>query len=662
MVQQVKHSPLFDGLNPKQLEAVRDTVHQSALVLASAGSGKTAVLIRRIAYLIELGIHPSQIMAVTFTNKASLEMQNRLETMVPKDIAKSVMMGTFHKICIRMLKRFGDRVGLDRSFAIASPSDQTAAMKKVLTAMNGDTSADNIKMLLSVISGIKGDLHTPGEYLANIAGDQQNWRIQSTYDTYVGYQDQLQKLNMLDFDDLIFYAVKLLESSYETRAFYQKQYQYVMLDEYQDTNPSQYRLMALIAGKEMATKPNPSNVMAVGDDFQAIYSFRGSDMEIILGFQRDFPEARTIKLEQNYRSTKAIVHTGNNLIKHNVKQTQKTSFTANDNGEKIKVYRASRSDEEANFVASEIKNLLAYGGYKEEDIAILYRMNSLSREMEKELIDARIKYKIIKGTGFFDRMEVRDTLAYMKIIANPKDDLAMERILGLTPGIGKTSVDAIYDEARSLGVGLAEGMKYFKPKRKQLENAIADLRQLLTDLYMIYNVSKTQKREDPISKMLEIVWSRTGYMEKLKQQKSEETMARLDNLAELKRVATFYEQNTEDASLEDFLEGITLQTSDDKEAKGEHVSLMTVHASKGLEFPVVFVIGMNEEVFPHKNSFEIEEGLEEERRLAYVAITRAEKLLYLSYAKSRLMFGMPQRLAPSRFLAELPKEAIDSLI
>ena len=658
---QIAENPLFEGLNPAQLDAVQNTVNQSALVLASAGSGKTAVLIRRIAYLIELGVPPSSIMAVTFTNKASLEMKDRLETFTSPEVAKKVMLGTFHKICIRMLKRFGDRVGLDRMFAIAAPTDQSTAMKNALLQHGGDTSAEGVRMMIGVVSKIKGDLLSPDDYMASMLDGDNTQYVHSTYNVYQSYQDELRRLNMLDFDDLIYYAVKLLETSDETRRYYQNCYSYVLLDEYQDTNASQYRLMALIAGKTMPLKPQPSNVLAVGDDAQSIYAFRGSDIQIILDFEKDFPEARTIRLEQNYRSTKAIVHTGNQLIKHNVKQKEKTSFTANANGDKIKVFKAYKSDDEADFVANEIKNLTSFGGYKEGDIAILYRANFLSTEMERKLIDQRINYKIVKGTGFFDRMEIRDTLAYLKVLVNPHDDIAMERVLQLTPGVGKTSIEKIKEEARSMNIGLSQMLKYFKPERKQLATALDELRNLLRDLYLIYHVSKEEKRADPVSKVLEIVWTRTGYMRKLKESKTDENRARVLNLKELKRVTKYYEEHEEDPSLSDFVEGIILQTSDDRESDGDFVKLMTIHASKGLEFPVVFIIGMNEEVLPHKNSIHEEGGLEEERRLCYVAITRAEKLLYMSYSKVRNMYGGQQWLEPSRFLEELPKEAIEQV-
>lgn len=653
-------SAIFEGLNPQQLIAVRDTVHQSALVLAGAGSGKTTVLSKRIAYLKEQGTDPYTMMAITFTNKASLEMKERIAKLIGVDDAKKVTMGTFHKICIQMLKKYGDRIGIDKGFSIADPSDQHQAMRTALVNHNEDTSAQNVKNMLSFVSDVKNKMHTPNG-LYNLLGSDQfpNAGILQ-YNIYKDYHARLQKMNMLDFDDLLMYGVKLLQKSDETRTYYQKRYRYVMIDEFQDTNPCQMELIKLIVGKSQPTQATPSNIFAVGDDWQGIYSFRGSDHTIILNFEKDFPEAREILLEQNYRSTKAIVHVGNQLIGHNQNQKKKTLYTTNDNGDKLKVFRAYKSEEEVEFVATEIQNLVAYGGYQLKDIAVLYRTNFLSREVETHLINKRINYHIVGGVGFFDRMEVKDTLAYLKLIANPKDDVAMERVLGITPAIGKTTIDALKSNAEIMGISLTQAVKGYKPSRKTAIDAFDTLRNLLQELYLIYQVSKAEQRTDPVSKMMEIIWKRTAYKEKLKAKKSNENTSRLENLKELEGVGKLYETTNENPTLEDFLDGVTLNTNSDG-AVHDSVSLQTIHSSKGLEYPVVFIVGMNEEIFPHKMNSETPDGLEEERRLAYVAITRAKKLCYMSYAKVRNTYGGTTFLAPSRFIEELPKEAVTFL-
>lgn len=653
-------SGILDGLNEQQLIAVRDTIHQSALVLAGAGSGKTRVLTHRIAYLLEQGISPHSIMAITFTNKAAREMQERIANLIGEENAKKLTMGTFHKICIQMLKRYGDRIGLDKGFTIADPSDQTQTMRQALAMHNLDTSAQEIRNYLSQVSKLKNKGWTPEQYHREGMQGYYPQQELTLYHVYRDYQGLLKKYNMLDFDDLLMYAVKLLQQSKEVREYYQKRFAYIMVDEYQDTNPCQYQLIRLIAGKEQPEKETPNNVFVVGDDAQSIYAFRGSDISIILRFEQDFPEAKVIKLEENYRSTKAIVHVGNGLIKHNQCQKQKTLYTKNENGEKVKVYEGFRSEDEVKFVVQEIQNLVAFAGYDYKDIAVLYRTNFLSREIETQLVNQRIPYRIIGGVGFYDRMEIKDTIAYLKVIANPKDDIAMERILSITPGIGKSTIQTMKQNAEIMNMPLSEVFKQFHPSRKSIQDAFDSLRQLLQELYLIYQVNKTEKRSDPVTKMMEIVWKRTGYKEKLKEKNSKENLSRLQNLHELFQVAKTYENTVENPTLEDFLDSITLQVNEEQDI-GNSVSLMTIHASKGLEFPVVFVIGMNEEIFPHKNSLLDEGGLEEERRLAYVAITRAKKLLYLTYCKLRGAFNSNEWMAASRFIEELPQEAVQYL-
>lgn len=648
-------SDLLKGLNDRQLEAVRDTVNQSALVIAGAGSGKTSVLTKRIAYLNELGVDPLNILAVTFTNKASGEMRERIAQLVGEEKTKRLTMGTFHKICILMLKRFGERNGIPKKFAIADPGDQQQIIKDSLNELGLNSDAQTVNLFLGKISDCKNDLFTPTGFYQHLSMHPHNPQDELLYKVYDNYHQRMRKMDMLDFDDLIMESVRLLEASRDTRDYYQSRYSYVMVDEYQDTNPAQYQLIKLISGKEKLVAKYPSNVFVVGDDSQAIYGFRGSDINIILGFQNDFPEARVIKLEQNYRSTKTVVAAGNAIIAHNKKQMQKTLFTANKQGDKIKVVRSFNDKKEAEFVASEIKNLISFGGYKEKDIAILYRTNFLSRGIEEQLIKNRIAYHIVGGVSFYERMEIKDTIAYLKVISNPKDNVAMKRVLGTFPGIGNTTIKAIEEMADSYNLSMVESFKQFKASRANTQNALDSLRQLLQELFMIYRVSLTDNRPDPVSKMMDITWKRTAYKEKLESKKTKETISRLENLAELSRVAEHYEKETDVPTLDDFLESVTLTQASDAEI-GNQVSLMTVHASKGLEYPVVFIVGVEEGIFPHRNSSGSDEEVEEERRLMYVALTRAKEECYITYAKTRDVFGGTQWNKPSRFLDEIPDE------
>lgn len=653
-------SELLKGLNPQQLIAVRDTVHQSALVLAGAGSGKTNAMTKRIAYLKEQGVNPLNMMAVTFTNKASKEMQERLEKIMGAD-AKKVTMGTFHKICIMMLKKYGNRIGVPNNFGIADPSDQGDLMRAALKDHGLDSDANSVKSFLGQIGDLKNKCLTPNAYYNLIQSQSYNSQQELLHKIYTSYQTRLKKENKLDFDDLLMEAVRLLQYDEDTRRYYQSRYRYIMVDEYQDTNPVQYELIKLLTGRSLNTQSQPANVFVVGDDYQGIYGFRGSDLDIILNFQRDFPEAIVIELGQNYRSTKNIVAAGAGLMRHNPNQMHKDLFTNNVVGEKIKVFRAYKSEEEAEFIAQEIQNLVMFGGYKHEDIAILYRTNFLSREMETQLINRRLPYEIVGGTGFYDRMEVKDTIAYLKVVANPQDDIAMRRILSITPGIGKTSIMKMEEEAAMMGVTLAGYLKHFRTNRKAANEALDVTRALLQELYMINQVCKSEGRKDPVSKMMDIVWTRTGYKDKLSERKNKESYQRLENLEELKHVAELYERDTDQPTLDDFLDGVVLNTNDSKDEKGNNVSLMTIHASKGLEYPVVFVMGMEEGILPHKNSLQSDKDIEEERRLAYVAVTRAEKLCYLSYAKARKSYQGTEWSSPSRFLKEFPQSVLQYL-
>jgi DNA helicase-2/ATP-dependent DNA helicase PcrA len=647
-------SELLDGLNERQLEAIVTTVDQSALVIAGAGSGKTSVLTKRIAHLKELGKSMSHILAVTFTNKASGEMRDRVAELIGEEAAKELTMGTFHKICIRMLKIWGMHNNIPKNFTIADGSDQAQIMRKTLDKFGIDTKAITVNTFLSKISDLKNVVQTPADYYQVLSKQPSVVSSdQLTYKVYKDYQERLKRYNMLDFDDLLLEAVLLLRTSETVRSYYQHRYRYVMVDEYQDTNPCQYELIRLISGKVQAQIPQPNNTFVVGDDYQSIYGFRGSDLSIILNFEQDFPEAKVIKLEQNYRSTKAIVHAGNTVMQNNPNQKAKNLFTANLRGDSIKVLTASDNEDEARFIAAEIQNLIAFGGRKAKDIAILYRTNFLSRGIEEQLIHKRIPYEIIGGVGFYERMEIKDTIAYLKLIVNPQDDIAMRRVLDTYPGIGKTTITKIEEQGAMLSMTLSESYKHY--------NALDTLRELLKELHMIYRVAASEKRNDVVTKMMEIVWKRTAYKESLLAKKNKENDDRLENLDELTRVAAMYQKEAEEVTLEDFLDDIFLQSDVDRKADGDNVTLMTIHASKGLEYPVIFMMGVEEGIMPHRNSLPSPSAIEEERRLMYVGITRAQLQLYLTNVRKRMTYGGSEYPQTSRFITEIPKEVIQKL-
>jgi DNA helicase-2/ATP-dependent DNA helicase PcrA len=655
-------SDLLDGLNERQLEAIITTVDQSALIIAGAGSGKTSVLTKRIAYLKQLGKSMGKVLAVTFTNKASGEMRERVAQLIGEESAKELTMGTFHKVCIRMLKVWGTHNNIPKNFTIADGSDQSQIMRKTLEKFGIETKAGTIGVFLTKISDLKNNLQTPSDYY-QVLSKQPNpvSSDQLTYKVYKDYQERLKRYNMLDFDDLLFEAVMLLRNSEIVRSYYQHRYNYVMVDEYQDTNPCQYELIRLISGKVQAQIPQPNNTFVVGDDYQSIYGFRGSDLSIILNFEQDFPEAKVIKLEQNYRSTKAIVHAGNTIMKNNPAQKHKHLFTANLRGDSIKLLTALDNEDEAKFIATEIQNLIAFGGKKAKDIAVLYRTNFLSRGIEEQLINKRIPYQIIGGVSFYERQEIKDTIAYLKLIVNPQDDVAMRRVLDTYPGVGKTTISKIEDQGGLLNMSLSESYKHYKSSRKATQNALDSLRELLKELHMIYRVAASEKRTDVVTKMMEIVWKRTAYKESLLAKKNSENTGRLENLDELTRVAEIYQKESTEVTLEDFLDDIVLQSDVDRKADGDNVTLMTIHASKGLEYPVIFMMGVEEGIMPHRNSLPSPSAIEEERRLMYVGITRAQLQLYLTNVKRRMTYGGSEYPQPSRFITEIPKEVIQKL-
>lgn len=646
-------SKILEGLNDRQKQAVTESLDQPTLVLAGAGSGKTGVLTRRTAYLMgEKEVNAKNMMVVTFTVKAAREMKERISQLVGEQKTKQLTMGTFHSIALRILRQHGKRIGLKDKFGIYDTDDQKQLVRQALAEFGQGTDANNVRGFLGQISDLKNKLLTPAKFLEQIQSrPQTDPREMIVYQVYNRYEELLEKNNSVDFDDLIMKTVRLLKKSKQTREYYQNRYEYVMVDEYQDTNPAQYQMIKLITGD--------NNLFVVGDDYQAIYGFRGSDLSIILNFEKDHPTCKIVKLEQNYRSTKTVVHAGNSLMSNNAEQKHKILFTENDVGDKLKHVEVRDGLAEARFIAEEIRNQVQFNGKKYGDFAVLYRMNFLSQEIEKQLVQMQIPYTIVGGVGFYERMEIKDTLAYLRVIANPRDDIAMRRVLGLSPGIGKTTINKMEDLADQRGEPLVTSLKSYEAPRKNTQEAIDVARELLNELHKFYRFGK-EVTDAPVGDMLDLIWRKTGYYDNLKNQRTEDADQRLANLDELAKVAAVYEEDADEPDLVEFLEQVSLNTSEDKTNKDGQVQLMTMHASKGLEFPIVFLPGWEEGVFPSQRA-QLPEEVAEERRLAYVGITRAEEDAYILNAKSRMVFRQVQYNPPSRFIEELPDEVLTSI-
>jgi DNA helicase-2/ATP-dependent DNA helicase PcrA len=647
-------SSLLDGLNPRQREAIEETVNESALVIAGAGSGKTGVLTKRIAYLmLECAVPANNIMAVTFTSKAAREMRERVEKLVGAD-AKGLTIGTFHGICLQILKKFGKNIGYE-NFGIADEDDSKAIMKQAILKVEGACDAKGLRLIRAQISDLKNSGITVKKHRENLLKAGKDPSHFSVHEIYKEYEEGLKKNNLLDFDDLLLKTLQLLEFDAMVRAHYQKRYHYIMCDEFQDTNDVQYSILQLLKGSK-------NNLFVVGDVDQGIYSWRGADIGIILSFQQDYPDAKIIRLEQNYRSTQTIVAAGNAIVKNNSRRIEKNAFTMNDVGSKIKVAQLNSDVDEAKFIKDEIQNLVKFAGRKYGDFAVLYRSNAMSQVIEKELVNGRIPYVIVGHVGFYERMEIKDTLAYLRVVANPKDDIAMKRVLGLHPGIGKKTVEEIEKLADADKVSILEALKRYVPRKPQTKAAIDDLRDMLQKLYLVYRVAEQDTSPKAVESMLEIVWRRTNYIERLREDGSPEAKDRIENLKELLKVARVYQEEAAQPNIREFLEEISLASDTGKNKKeADCVKLMTLHASKGLEFPVVFIVGLEEGVFPSRMSSNVEEQLEEERRLMYVGVTRAEEELYLTHAKQRRTYRGIERNEPSRFLEEIPPHLIEQV-
>ena len=635
---------ILKELNDKQYEAVVNT-KGPCLVIAGAGSGKTKVLTHKIAYIMqEENAKPWDILAITFTNKAANEMKERIANLVGDNV-KDMWVGTFHSICVRILRRFIDRIGFDTSFIIFDTSDQKTLIKNCLKDLAIDDKLFNERSVQSEISNAKNDMLEPFQYTAKAMGDYRKEKIATVYELY---QKRLKENNAIDFDDIINYTIKILMENPDVLEYYSNKFKYVLVDEYQDTNKAQFTLITLLASKI-------GNITVVGDNDQGIYSFRGADISNILNFEKDFPGTKIIKLEQNYRCTGNILKAANAVIKNNEVKYAKKLWTENEIGKLPRVYLADNEYDEGSYIVEQIEHLKREEYYKYSDFAILYRMNTQSRAIEDIFRRENIPYKIIGGLKFYERKEIKDIIAYLRLIQNTSDNLSLKRIINEPKrGIGKTSLDSIEELANNEGISMYKiikdaqqyGLNRIYLKSRDFINVIEELRQKQKDL--------------TISELIKLTLKKTGYMQALKDEKTIEAENRIENLDEFLTVAIEFEEQFAENTLADFLEGITLSSDlDNMEETEDSVTLMTLHSAKGLEFPVVFLVGMEEGIFPGYKSIGEPKELEEERRLCYVGITRAKENLFLTCSKKRTIFGSTSCNAVSRFLKEIPKELLD---
>ena len=635
---------LLEGLNDKQYEAVINT-DGPCLVIAGAGSGKTKVLTHKIAYLMqEKDIKPWNILAITFTNKAANEMKERVESLVGDD-AKDMWIGTFHSICVKILRRFIDRIGFDHSFVIFDTSDQRTLIKECLKDLKIDDKMFTDRIVQFEISNAKNDMKEPEEYEAMVKGDYRREKIASVYNLY---QRRLKENNAIDFDDIINYAIKIFRENDDVLDYYTNKFNYILVDEYQDTNKSQFTLIRLLAKAH-------GNITVVGDNDQGIYSFRGADISNILNFEKDFKGTKIIKLEQNYRCTQNILNAANSVIKNNEVKYKKKLWTENEEGALPTFHVSDDEYDEGRYIVEEINHLRREEYYKYSDFAILYRMNSQSRAIEEILRREDIPYKIVGGLKFYERKEIKDIIAYLRLINNPSDNLALKRIINEPKrGIGKTSLDKIQTISEQTGIPMYQIIK--EADQYGLSRVYSNAQgfiEVIEDL-----ISK--KDEYTITELIKHTLKETGYTKALEDENSIEAENRIENLEEFLTVAVQFEEEEADNDLSTFLEGITLSSDiDGMDDEEESVTLMTLHSAKGLEFPVVFLVGMEEGIFPGYKSIGEPKELEEERRLCYVGITRAKNNLYLTCSRQRTMFGSTSCNPVSRFVKEIPENMLE---
>ena len=642
---------IYDTLNEQQKEAVFHT-EGPLLILAGAGSGKTRVLTHRIAYLIEeRGVNPWNILAITFTNKAAGEMRERVDRLVGFG-AESIWVSTFHSTCVRILRRYIDRIGFDTNFTIYDSDDQKSLMRDVCRVLDVDTKKYKERMFLSAISAAKDEMITPDEYELNAAGDFGKQKIAQVYREY---ERQLHANNALDFDDLLLKTVQLFRTQPDVLESYQERFRYIMVDEYQDTNTVQFKFVSLLAAKYQ-------NLCVVGDDDQSIYKFRGANIRNILNFEQEFQNARVIKLEQNYRSTQNILNAANAVIQNNRGRKDKTLWTDNGDGEKVHLRQFDTAYDEAEFVADDIRKNIGNGGTY-QDYAILYRTNAQSRMFEEKFVACNIPYKIVGGVNFYARREIKDLLCYLKTIDNGRDDLAVRRIINVPKrGIGLTTITRIQESAAAREIGFYEALLGL-----DLIPGVARAASKLDSFVALIEYFKRRSDEVSITDLMNEIIEKTGYIENLEAEDKEDAQARIENIEELvSKIAAYEEQCAAEQvkpSLSQFLEEVALVADiDSLEENPDYVVLMTLHSAKGLEFPHVYLVGMEDGLFPSYMTItsDNDEDLEEERRLCYVGITRAEQELTMTCARKRMTRGETHYNRMSRFLQEIPKELMEN--
>ncbi len=638
---------LLDGLNREQQQAVQHT-EGPLLILAGAGSGKTKVLTVRIAYLLAQGVNPYEILAITFTNKAAKEMKSRVEGLVG-DVANRIWLSTFHSFCAKFLRfELDNFLGYNSNFTIYDTSDSQVVIKAALKALNLDDKYYPVGAMISAISDAKNKLM----FASDFRKQARDFYQQKVADVYEYYEKELRKNNALDFDDLLLVAVKLLQSNAAVLDKYSKRFKYVMIDEYQDTNHAQYLLAYLLSS-------HWKNIAVVGDADQSIYAWRGADIQNILDFEKDYPNCTSIKLEQNYRSTKIILDAANAVIDNNEGRPEKNLWTDKTEGAKIQHFTAQSEHEEAAFIGDTIVKKHDIHGVPYGDMAILYRTNAQSRVLEEALIKRALPYTMVGGTKFYDRKEIKDVLAYLRILYNPFDDLSLLRIINVPKrSIGATTVSKLQDYARENGTSL-----FMTLTQLHLVDSIkGKTKEKLEEFGILIFTLVAEMDDKSVLDILEAILDRTGYLYQLEESTDPQDQARAENIGELLSVAKDFQDTNPTGTVEDFLEQVALVNDVDSfEQEDSKVTLMTLHAAKGLEFPIVFLGGLEEGLFPHSRTLMNPEEIEEERRLAYVGITRAEQELYISNATTRTVFGRTSSYLPSRFIDEIPAELVDGL-
>ncbi len=636
---------LVDNLNPNQREAV-EYIHGPLLIFAGAGSGKTRVLTHRVAHMVaDCGVFPRQILAVTFTNKAAQEMKERIVALVGPE-SKSMWIGTFHSTCSRLLREAGDKIGIDRNFLVYDDGDQLSLIKECLSEMHLDPQRFAPRAILSHISRAKEKLIAPDNYAEHFHGFFEDIAGK----VYERYQSKLKRNQALDFDDLLMMSVRLLEQCADVLERFQNRFHYLMVDEYQDVNFAQYKLLHLLAAKRR-------NICVVGDDDQSIYMFRGADVSLILQFEKDYPDAKVIKLEQNYRSTGRILQAAYGVVANNRSRADKMLWTENVEGDLLVKKEAENEQDEALWVVEKINEEVRLNNRQYSDFAILYRTNAQSRMLEEVFMNFRTPYRIVGGVRFYERKEVKDVLAYLRVIHNPLDSVSLKRIINVpTRGIGSSTMKLIEDFARERDLSLWDtiSMAY------QFQGISARAAKSLGGFVEMIKSLRSERGTLPVTQLAELTLKTTRYLAELEEDTSMEAQSRAENVRELLTVTTRFELEAEDRSLSSFLESVALVSDLDGLVSGaEAITLMTLHSAKGLEFPVVFLVGMEEGIFPHSRSLSTDKELEEERRLCYVGITRAERKVYLSHAYRRTLYGSMSNNPPSRFLKEIPPELFE---